>query len=104
MTYRKPTFTVQDVIDKFGETPRCYLTGEILDIYQPRTYHFDHKHPVSRGGSNALDNLGVCTADANIAKGILTEGQFIDLCRRVLEHNGFHVKQPRQASNLQPSD
>ena len=90
-TYIKPLFTVQDVVNKFGEKPKCYLTGKELDIYSPRTYAFDHKTPRSRGGSNHIDNLGLCSKEANSAKSDMTPEEFINLCKSVLEHNGYKV-------------
>lgn len=76
-------FTVEDVINKFGITPKCYLTGIEIDIYQPRTYHFDHKIPISRGGDNSIENLGICTKQANMAKTDMTEEEFITFCNLV---------------------
>jgi len=78
-------FTAQDVIDKFGETPKCYLTGQPIDIYKPRTYEFDHIIPRSRGGADTLDNLGICTKQANRAKGVMTPDEFVNLCRLVIQ-------------------
>lgn len=85
-------FTVDDVIAKFGDQPRCYLTGELIDIQQPRTYHFDHILPVDRGGDNSLDNLGLTTKNANMAKTNMTKDEFIALCKKVLIHNGYEVQ------------
>lgn len=76
-------FSVQDVIDKFGESPVCYLTGEPIDISKRSTYHFDHLIPKSRGGTNTLDNLGICTKQANMAKGNMTVEEFREFCRKV---------------------
>jgi 5-methylcytosine-specific restriction endonuclease McrA len=87
----KSTFTVKDVIEKFGENPICYLTGEQIDINKPRTYHFDHIIPRSRGGDSSIDNLGICTKRANLAKHDMTPDEFEHLCKRVLEHNGYIV-------------
>jgi predicted transcriptional regulator len=87
----KMTFTVKDVINKFGERPKCYLTGRNVEIEKPRTYHFDHILPRSRGGTNTLENLGICTREANQAKCDLTVPEFIQLCRDVLEHHGYKV-------------
>ena len=84
--YQTPTFTVDDVINKFGENPKCYLTGEQLDIYQPRTYSFDHIMPASRGGLPTLDNLGLCTKQANQAKSDLTPEEFYQLCKKVVQN------------------
>ncbi len=89
--YQKPTFSVDDVIKKFGENPKCYLTGQPIDIYKPRSYNFDHIIPRSRGGDNSIDNLGICTKKANQAKNDMTPDEFINLCKQVLEHHGYKV-------------
>lgn len=89
--YQKPIFTVDNVINKFGETPKCALTGEVIDIYEPRTYAFDHKIPVSRGGNNTIDNLQILTKKANQAKHSLTDDEFIELCKKVLIHQGYNI-------------
>ncbi len=86
--YMKPTFTVEDVIAKFGENPVCYLTGLPIDIYKPRTYEFDHKIPRSRGGDNSIENLGICTKQSNRAKRDMTPDEFINLCKLVVEYKG----------------
>lgn len=86
MKYQKPDFTLEEVIDKFGENPKCYLTGKLIDIYKPHTYHFDHIKPVSRGGDNSLDNLGICIKEANMAKSNLTVEEFIELCQTILNY------------------
>jgi 5-methylcytosine-specific restriction endonuclease McrA len=89
--YKPTTFSIQDIIDKFGENPICYLTGEQIDIYQPRTYEFDHIIPRSRGGTNTLDNLGICSKKANQSKKDMTPDEYINLCKKILEHNGYQV-------------
>jgi 5-methylcytosine-specific restriction endonuclease McrA len=85
--YTKPEFTIDDVIQKFGPNPRCYLTGQLIDIYKPSTYEFDHIIPVSRGGNNSLDNLGICTKEANRAKNTMTHVEFVEFCKLVYQHN-----------------
>lgn len=80
------TFSYQDVIDKFGETPKCYITGESINIYEPKTYQFDHIIPVSRGGSNTLDNLGICTTAANRVKIDMTPEELYSLCRQIISY------------------
>ena len=67
----KKNYTKQDVIDKIGEHPVCYLTGRPIDLCDTKTYQFDHIVPVSKGGTNDLSNLGVCCKEANQAKGEL---------------------------------
>jgi len=81
----EPTFTIQDVIQKFGENPTCYLTGVPLDIYKPRDYAFDHMIPISRGGESTIENLNLCTKQVNMAKSDLTPDEFIALCRSVVK-------------------
>ena len=88
--YTTPSFTVQDVLDKAGPNPTCYLTGQPIDINQPRTYNFDHIIPVSKGGQNTLDNLGICTKKANESKTDMTPDEFIAFCKLVVEHNSKH--------------
>lgn len=80
------SFTVEDVLNKFGENPKCYLTGDPVDIYQPRTYHFDHKIPRTRGGDSTIDNLGICTKEANMAKHDMTPEEFYELCQKVVDN------------------
>lgn len=80
------TFTVQDVIDKFGENPKCYLTGQDIDINDTKSYQFDHIIPSSRGGQNTIDNLGICVSQANKAKGDMTPDEFYNLCELIIKH------------------
>lgn len=85
------SFSLEDVISKFGEKPKCYLTGEEVNIYEPKTYQFDHKIPKSRGGDNSLENLGICSKRANLSKTDMTPDEYINLCKKVLEYNGYTV-------------
>jgi predicted transcriptional regulator len=92
--YMSQEFNYQDVVNKFGEKPKCYLTGEQLDIQKPRTYHFDHKIPRSRGGNNTIENLGIATKIANQAKQDLTLEEFVSLCESVLTNFGYKIEKP----------
>ena len=84
-------FTPEDVIGKFGTNPKCYLTGQEIDISKPRTYEFDHIIPKSRGGQNTLDNLGICTKESNRAKQTMTPDELFNLCKIILEHQGYKI-------------
>lgn len=88
----KALFTLDQAIEKITENPKCYLTGDDIDIYNTNSYHFDHIIPRSRGGDNSLENLGICTKQANMSKSNLTPDEFIFLCKKVLEHNGYKVE------------
>ncbi len=89
--YQKPEFTVEDVINKFGDKPKCYLTGDQLDITKPREYHFDHIIPRSKGGDSSINNLGLCTKAANIAKNNLSNDEFLELCIKVVKNHGYEL-------------
>lgn len=84
-------FTYDDVINKFGQNPKCYITGEEIDISKSRSYAFDYIIPKSRGGDNSIDNLGICTTTANQAKHTMTPDELYFFCKKVLEHQGYNV-------------
>ncbi len=86
MSIKNFDFTVDDIIQKFGENPRCYLTNTEIDIYDTKSYEFDHKIPISRGGQNTLENLGICTKAVNRAKRDMTPDEFRNLCKLVIQN------------------
>lgn len=81
----KFTFNKNDVLEKFGDSPECYLTGRKINWIHPESYSFDHILPVSKGGDNSLSNLGLAHPDVNFAKGNLTIEEFVSLCKEVVE-------------------
>lgn len=83
--------TVEQLMEKYKDGFKCYLTGKEIDITNGKTYEFDHIIPASRGGDNSLDNLGICTPEANQAKRNLTVDEFINLCKDVLEYQGYKI-------------
>ncbi len=87
--YPKMTFKTQDLIDKIGDDPVCYLTGRKIDLMDGKSYHLDHIIPKNKDGANSLDNCNIACKDANQAKGNLLYDEFIELCKEVLE---FHNK------------
>ena len=97
--------TVSDIdsrllVAKLKISPECYLTGVTIDLAQTKSYQFDHIIPVSRGGPNNQDNLGLCCAWANRAKGDLLLEEFIQKCKDVLVHHGYKVEQPLPLNTL----
>lgn len=76
-----------EVIKEMIQNPICYLTGKKIDLLDKYSYNFDHKIPRSRGGEGSVENLGLCTRTINIAKHTLTDQEFIDMCRSVIEFN-----------------
>lgn len=84
----KPTFRLNDVKNKFGDNPKCYLTGRQINIDQPATYHFDHVVPSSKGGTNTLDNLQIAVCNANSAKSDMLLEDFLQMCKEIcIQHN-----------------
>lgn len=77
-------FSFKNIVEKFGNTTTCYLTGDTIDLSQGETFEFDHIVPVSKGGDNSIGNLGIATSAANKAKGNLTLEEFVQLCRKVV--------------------
>jgi len=60
---------------------RCALTGRNLE---PATAAFDHVVSLSHGGEHVIGNAQILHRDVNRAKGVLTNEQFIQLCRDVV--------------------
>jgi len=63
---------------------RCALSGVEL---APETSSLDHKHPVSLGGTDEIDNLQWLDANVNRAKGNMPNEDFILMCKRVAAWN-----------------
>lgn len=89
---RTMTFSWQDVTERFGWETICYLTGRAINLREPRTYQFDHKVPYAKGGTSDIDNLGIVCRDANLAKSDMTIDEFLQLCKEVLEFNGYEIR------------
>lgn len=79
-------FSEQDVINRFGPNFKCYITGESININDPKDYCLDHKIPTSRGGNNSLDNLGICKTAINKMKSDLLLEEFFEVCETILAH------------------
>jgi len=66
---------------------RCYYCGAKLFPYGiwpksgrfegARRYQVEHAQPVSRGGTDALENLRLACEECNRHKGMLTEAEFL---------------------------
>jgi 5-methylcytosine-specific restriction endonuclease McrA len=89
---RDLVFSWHDVIEKYGWETTCYLTGRLIQLREPKTYHFDHLIPPGRGGDNSLENLRIACKAANVAKSDLLVEEFIELCIDVVRHHGYLVE------------
>ena len=94
------SFTIQEVYEKFGTEPICYLTGEKIDLTDSKDYSLDHILPKSKGGDNSLDNLGFLKSNVNYAKSDMTVDEFIQLCINVLEYNGYDVLNREETQDI----
>ena len=84
-------YTYKDVIEYFGGTiVTCELTGQTIDLTKD-DYQIDHIIPVSRGGTNELENMAFVIPQVNLAKSNLTNDEFVELCKQVCEHFGYTV-------------
>lgn len=50
----------------------CYYCGRLLDGHYAR----DHKQPLSRGGTDTIDNIALCCERCNTRKGAKSEEEF----------------------------
>ena len=91
---RAMTFNYKDVQAKFGDHFPCALTGRPIDFNKPDTYEYDHILPISRGGDNSIDNLQIVCPEANRAKGMMTDQEFLELCKEVVIHAGHRIYKP----------
>ncbi|MCK5617741.1 HNH endonuclease [Candidatus Pacearchaeota archaeon] len=64
---------------------KCALTGDELT---PETTAFDHKMPLSQGGSSEKENLHAVIKQANVSKSDMNMQEFIDICAKVIKHSG----------------
>lgn len=83
---------VEEVRNKIGINPICYLSGRSIDILDSSSYQLDHIIPRSKGGENTLENLGISCKDANQSKRDMLLKDYLNLCKEVLEFNGYKVE------------
>jgi 5-methylcytosine-specific restriction endonuclease McrA len=103
-TYVKPTFSIDDFIQKIGEHPKCYLSGAPIDLTDKKSWSMDHIIPRSRGGSNDLDNAGICNSMINLSKNSMLVDEFLEMCKLVLEFNGYEITEKKDAPSLIPQE
>jgi len=84
------TITTKEVYERYGDQCICYLTGESINLIYD-DYQFDHIIPISNGGSCNIDNLGITIPSVNYAKGNLSVDEFVELCKKVVLHQGYTI-------------
>lgn len=73
---RISTFIRRNVIERDGY--HCVYCDEDLTNGE---IHLDHVIPEAKGGPTTIDNLQVTCRKCNIAKGVLTESEFVSRLR-----------------------
>lgn len=84
-------FKIEDLKKMYKESPYCYLSGRFIDINNKDDYSLDHIIPVSRGGTTDISNVAFCCSTVNQCKDNLLNEEFFEMCKKVLEHNGYIV-------------
>jgi 5-methylcytosine-specific restriction endonuclease McrA len=79
-----PLLTLDNVKQKFGVSPKCYLSGQTIDLEDRDSYALDHILPISKGGDSSLANCGLTTQKVNKLKSDLTKEEFITTCSNVV--------------------
>ena len=64
------------------QSGRCIFTGD--ELVPGVNASLDHIVPLSRGGTNSLDNVQWVLYRVNKMKGDMLESEFLDMCRKVL--------------------
>jgi hypothetical protein len=84
-------FSFDDFLSKVGENPKCYLSGQPIDLYETKSYSIDHIIPASKGGENTIENAGLISSSINKMKSDISVDEFLEKCIQVLEYNGYIV-------------
>lgn len=82
----KKLFNEEQLLNKIGNEPKCYLTGRSIKLDDPKSYNLDHIIPRTKGGNNSLNNCGIACKEANQAKHNMLLEDFIKLCKDVVQN------------------
>ena len=84
MASRKGKIKMRDLLQKMEQQGnRCALSGQPIDHLNSE---IDHILPVSRGGSSEMENLQWLSRTVNRMKGTMTNEEFVEACKLVVEH------------------
>lgn len=72
------TFTFKELNELFEEQEGfCFYCGALLYSSFDKEVHIEHKIPISRGGSNNIENIALSCAACNLTKGAKTHEEFL---------------------------
>jgi len=82
LTIKAIQLVYEDNIKKYG-TLTCYLCKKPIDMQlkffsKITSEHLEHKTPLSRGGSNDYENLGIACSRCNLKKGKKTVDEYLN--------------------------
>jgi hypothetical protein len=63
---------------------RCALSGITLTS---KNVSIDHINPISKGGTNDMLNLRLLDREVNLARRVMSDIEFLDLCEKVTTYN-----------------
>jgi len=66
-------------VKRWIETVKEFKCVYCVAVLQPWTYSLDHRVPLVLGGANMGGNLAICCKRCNLAKGSLSDADFIAL-------------------------
>ena len=82
------SYSLQEEMELFTwQEGKCHYCGNFLYLSYPQKYHIYHKTPLSRGGSNLIDNIALSCKFCNIRKGTKTELEFFKFLVKNEEKN-----------------
>ena len=71
-------FSINDFLLKIGNEPKCYLSGELINLHETKSYSIDHITPASKGGENTIENAGLISSSINKMKSDITVKEFLE--------------------------
>ena len=64
----------------------CFYCGKLLFGSFETAFHVEHKVPLSRGGSNNIDNIALSCAKCNLSKHTKTHDEFLNELKKIGEN------------------
>lgn len=80
-------FTIEQLLEKIGDEPKCYISGESINLLDSKSWSLDHIIPKSKGGDNSINNCGITTRQVNTMKSDIMYEDFIKICEKITEYN-----------------
>ena len=74
---------LRSILDE--QSYKCAITGDELT---PENTAFDHRIPLSAGGSSEKDNLQAVLKRVNTSKGEMGMQEYVDLCAKIIKNIG----------------